>query len=825
MKNLKLLLIFLLSPLLIYAQWTNQNPVPDGNNLRTVFFVDDNNGWIVGSDGFITHTTNQGIDWIQQNSGTNCYLKNVKFIDQHVGWAVGDSGLILKTTNGGNDWRSQQSRSTENLNCVEFINENIGWVVGNNSTILRTTDGGNTWLPNYNSKSNYPLYSICFINRNTGWAAGGDTYSLNSIGVILKTTDGGLTWIEQKLIEARGFYSIFFVNAYIGWAVGSGGNWDMWKTTDGGNNWLKYDLSAFKSEIKHPLNHESLIDGVGGLRSVYFTDPHTGWIAGGEDEYNRILIGTTDGGVTWNLKCSGGQRPDLCSVFVTRSGKGWAVGDLGNIFCSDDNGITWVQQFSGGTNYSLSGDNIYSMKFIDKNIGWAVGYRENDWYSGSSVILKTTNSGRIWKTQLDNVGDAIKSVFFLDELTGWAAEEGVIYSTNDGGDNWFMSTPGINNITSVFFKDRNTGWITRKTFNIYDNAIFKTSDGGQTWVPVSTQSSSSVFFINTSIGWVVGPNGSILKSVDGGENWTIKTSGTSCDLKSVYFWDLNVGMCVGNSGTILLTKDGGESWNPINININWDLTALTFTNSTSIWITGDNGTIIRTTDLGNSWMSYNNVTGNNLRSVCFLNDQIGWIGGKQGTIFKYYSDVLPVELSSFTVEANENNIKLSWTTATEVNNAGFDIERSVDGSKWVKEGFIAGSGNSVSPKSYSFIDNNPVGGTKLSYRLKQIDKNGSYTYSNEVAVDFHPNKFELCQNYPNPFNPTTKIKYHIYKESRVEIKVYNILGSEVMTLINENKEPGTYEVELNAGNLSSGTYIYRIIAGDFVDAKKMILLK
>jgi len=184
---------------------------------------------------------------------------------------------------------------------------------------------------------------------------------------------------------------------------------------------------------------------------------------------------------------------------------------------------------------------------------------------------------------------------------------------------------------------------------------------------------------------------------------------------------------------------------------------------------------------------------------------------------------LPIELSSFTAVQNNGLINLYWQTKTEVNNFGFDIERSADKKNWNKIGFVNGSGNSNSPKDYSFTDQS-LSGTSFYYRLKQIDNDGKYEYSNIIEVDITPTKFELSQNYPNPFNPATKIKYVLPEESNVVIKIFNILGTEVLTLINEKKQAGIYEAEFNAHSLPSGTYIYRITAGSYVAAKKMILL-
>ncbi len=201
----------------------------------------------------------------------------------------------------------------------------------------------------------------------------------------------------------------------------------------------------------------------------------------------------------------------------------------------------------------------------------------------------------------------------------------------------------------------------------------------------------------------------------------------------------------------------------------------------------------------------------------------------------------PVELVSFAATTDGNEIALNWQTATEVNNYGFQVERqkAKGESSWEEIGFVEGAGNSNSPKAYSFTDNVTESG-RYSYRLKQIDIDGSYEYSNVVEVNISsPDKFELMQNYPNPFNPTTTIKYSIPSviarseatkqshdfASNVQLNVYNILGEEVATLVNEKQAPGNYTVQFNASNLPSGVYFYTLRVGDFVATKKMVLLK
>jgi len=188
---------------------------------------------------------------------------------------------------------------------------------------------------------------------------------------------------------------------------------------------------------------------------------------------------------------------------------------------------------------------------------------------------------------------------------------------------------------------------------------------------------------------------------------------------------------------------------------------------------------------------------------------------------------LPVELVSFSALPKESNVELKWQTATEINNYGFDLERRLrgDDETWKKIGFVAGAGNSNSLKQYSYIDKNPVGGSQFVYRLKQIDNDGQYEYSDEVEIEIVPATYELSQNYPNPFNPVTKIKFSLIQNGRVKIKIYNTLGEEVREIINKEYEFGYHEVEFNSMGLASGVYLYRIEAGDFVDVKKMMLLK
>ncbi len=189
--------------------------------------------------------------------------------------------------------------------------------------------------------------------------------------------------------------------------------------------------------------------------------------------------------------------------------------------------------------------------------------------------------------------------------------------------------------------------------------------------------------------------------------------------------------------------------------------------------------------------------------------------------------IIPVELTSFSAIVKDDNVLLNWVTSTETNNLGFDVERrsTKSNSGWQKLGFINGNGTTTEKSPYSFVDKNPAEG-KSYYRLRQIDFDGSSKVYNSVEVDFEIVKeYSLSQNYPNPFNPSTEINYSLAKSGNVTLKIYNLLGSEVATLVNEFMEAGKHSVKFNANDITSGIYFYTIKADNFTSTRKMILMK
>jgi hypothetical protein len=168
---------------------------------------------------------------------------------------------------------------------------------------------------------------------------------------------------------------------------------------------------------------------------------------------------------------------------------------------------------------------------------------------------------------------------------------------------------------------------------------------------------------------------------------------------------------------------------------------------------------------------------------------------------------------------------LAWTTATEKNNAGFNVERSSDNQTFTSIGFVKGNGTTTQAKSYNFTDAAASG--KVYYRLKQTDYDGKAEYSKTIeVVVLPPTKYELAQNYPNPFNPSTSISFTLATDEMVSLKVYDIVGREVASLLsNAPTSRGSHTVMFNASNLASGIYLYKLQAGSVVSIRKMVLVK
>jgi photosystem II stability/assembly factor-like uncharacterized protein len=324
-----------------------------------------------------------------------------------------------------------------------------------------------------------------------------------------------------------------------------------------------------------------------------------------------------------------------------------------------------------------------------------------------------------------------------------------------------------------------------------------------------------VSFTNASNGTAVGQDGIILRTTDGGQSWIDQPSGTTITLYGVCFIDVNNGLVVGSGGTIIGTTDGGQNWMSQSIGTNTNLYAVSY--NSSIWtIVGSEGTIIR-----NGIIQISGTT-NDLFGVCFMDANNGLVVGSGGTILGTTDGGL--NWTSQSIGTNTNLYAVSY-------NSGNWVVVGSEGTI-IRNGVFQTSGTLNDLFGVSFTDANngwAVGGNGTILRTT----NGGVTFIEEEQIDEIPTEFLLSQNYPNPFNPSTRLKYSIPNSSQVVIKVYDILGNEIETLVNEEKPAGTYEITWSAESLPSGVYFYQLKASDpstssgqgFVQTKKMLLLK
>jgi photosystem II stability/assembly factor-like uncharacterized protein len=585
--------------------WVNLDPFnqPPGNLLHSVSFVDETYGWTVGEGGYILHSADGGSTWQEQGEGvTEEDLFCVDFVDRQHGWACGNSGVIVYTEDGGQSWEQQTTNTNENLLGVEFVDTRNGWVVGEGGTILNTTDGGQTWSQQPGGDGSI-LRSVSFVDSLQGWTVG----SMASIGFILHTSDGGLSWTPQGDIEDN-LYCVDFTDTECGWIYGGG---DVYRTTDGGENWQKV------TSERHLFS--------GGIWALSCEEL---WGVG----YNGLIEHTDNGGQSWELQNhrdmpNSVTEHDLWGVCFVNAQKGWAVGELATILHTSDGGDHWQVQ------HTRESINMSEGIFVDENKGWFVTYSTNGWQVWHSV-----DGGMNWHVQYEEEDVFFHTIFFSDSLHGWMAGGGFMWRTTDSGTSWVKTlTPGW--FYCLVFFDSLIG------FAGTDHAIYKTEDGGESWeaqvVPQDIYFSvSDIFFVDDQYGWTGGSylfdSGVILNTADGGSTWHVQTYGST--IFAIHFVDREHGVATANNpwyGSIYLTLDGGQTWTSEYTTGAW-LHDCYLVDENNGWATGSDGFLFRTTDGGENWNVVDVGVQASLENISFVEDnQIGYIFGEDNTLLRY----------------------------------------------------------------------------------------------------------------------------------------------------------------------------------------------
>ncbi|MHC1738153.1 MAG: YCF48-related protein [Ignavibacteriaceae bacterium] len=873
MKLIILYLFMVMSATVVFSQdFTLLNPKAGFEHFKSVHFESNLLGFACGNNGSIYKTTNAGDSWTKQVSSTALTLYSIYFVDTQIGFAisgeVAGNSLVLKTINGGSTWNPITTGAVGVLYSVFFINSSTGWIGGQDGVLYKTTDTGESWteqtsnmvkIKRTGDQNDYTdeitdyfdIYSIYFSSTTTGYVVG-------EAGRICVTANGGITWemknpTSEWAWEATGEQKCIYVDPETGECLEYEDVYGWVETTSspaGVNNFNSisgYSLNVFAltSGNLYVSGDEGAsweLSWAHGGNSIYFIDDVIGFIA---NDY--AINKTTNGGGTWTGKVngSGGYNKNYSSVFCTSENDAFAVGENGRIISTTNGGTDW-NVISGAT---LS---FYGIDMLNSNTGYISG-SDTDADNLFAIIRKTTDGGLSWKLNKDfSDSKTLYSIDFVDNNVGFAVgvnndnSLGFIAKTINAGVDWTSSTNAqVSCLNSVFFTNATTGFAVGH-LNWTDGKILYTSDGGANWSLIKTIDGKwlkSIYFLDEQNGFVVGNGandiGYFLKTTDGGTNWStpVQVSYSGRYLNSVYFISTSIGFTAGYGGVIYKTTDGGATWNPPAVNPSTkELNDIKFYDNNNGYIVGYNGEFLHTTDGGNNWTKLETNLTQNLMAVSIAGDEL-WTCGESSVILKNSpSFPLSVELSSFAANICGSHVILNWQTATEVNNYGFEIERSqtsnVKSETWEKIGFVEGFGNSNSPKHYTYTDENLANG-KYLYRLKQLDNDGNFTYSAEIEVLVNqiPTEFALYQNYPNPFNPNTIIKFGLPDYSKVMLEIYNIIGEKVVTLVDNEMVAGNHEIIYTAGNLSSGVYYLTMSAvsvngnGNFKQTKKILLIK
>jgi photosystem II stability/assembly factor-like uncharacterized protein len=751
MKKILFTVFLILGCISVYSQTWNTVLEPDIKyGINALYFFSADEGFFVGDSSLVLYTNDGGKTLVKKNFPVVRSLRSLFFKDRQHGWVGSIEGYVYRTTDGGETWSEFNLGSLIYppigfgiFDAVYFTNNMNGFALGGklrSDYLFQTNDGGNTWYIKDSMVSAtlaQRWYSVDFYDENKGVIVG-DKKTIEKY-----TTDGGQTWKAATTVNDAFFNllrSVKWINSTTAIAMGEGNEFNglptpIYKTTDGGINWVKKPQSVTSYDR---------------VRDIYFKNEMEAIAVGGNGFSKMFYTKTTDGGDTWTPSSA-----NFCGGLTAVSGSGnvlYALGTSSHIFKSTDFGDTWnllnykfpttfaYMQFIGNKAYALS------------NIG--------DFYINEDGI------GNQWKFLTTTGINLPGAMTFTDENTGFILKDNnLVIKTTDGGHNWrTVLPPSAFNARSLSggmcFPTKNTGYIWFSLNDYASHYVYKTIDAGESWVSVcqlngpSTSISGNIAFYDENTGVIAGPSKMILRTTNGGVNWdSVQIKGIPAEIK------------------------GGGS------------TDICIVDANNAWITSDYY-FLKSTDKGATW----NYVNHGLKGIDSAFARVN------------FKDVNNGYISS--LGYTKGSVLYKTTNA---------------GSSWLVD-------STLIPKGYVY---------SIAY-----NKNGNTFFglvSGYITTDMIPfgvkddagqtvKSFALNQNYPNPFNPETNISFSLKNGSRVSLKVFDLMGREVATLIDGEKQAGNYNIRFDARNssgekLSSGVYFYRLKTNGFYETKKMILVR
>jgi len=567
--------IYLISPTIVNAQWCNSTPFV--GTFNDIAFPDQFTGYACGPAGGIGNcslnssihkTMDGGKNWVRLNTGVNNAMNKLYFLDAYTGWALGASSTLLKTTDGGMSWVSQTTGVGTGLNDFTFPNANTGFLVGQNGMLRKSTNGGSTWQTIASGVTG-TINGVSFIDANTGFFAA-------SNGVIRKTTNGGTSW--QTVYTGTEFLKdIHFLDANNGIAMSVT---RFLITSNGGSSWTPID-----TDPSHILLRMQLINNSLGFAL---------------NDANQLLK-TTNNGLTWSTTdIPSGYN--LSCLYMLNQQKGYFGANIGQIVITEDGGNTIFGLTSGliGRIENLHFRNRTQGILVSgnggilntQNAGLTFGKRESgttanlssvQWLTDTSalvvgdsgVVLKTTDAGLTFNRIQTSFTNTITDLWAVDSLYAYAAlSNGRVLKTTDAGETWsFQTTIATTPFYGIHFLNRNVGMV------VGDNEIYKTSNGGASWVPCNTGiplngDLSEVWVISPSIAYAVGGFGKLYKTINGGTLWepVFPADNSNAEISEMQFFSedtayfsrltsqyltINGGVNISAASTACLANNGG----------------------------------------------------------------------------------------------------------------------------------------------------------------------------------------------------------------------------------------------------------------------------
>jgi len=668
------------------------------------------------------------------------------------------------------------------LKGIFLKSTNTVCAVGECGTLISSTNYGTNWSV-YNKllEQKYDFYSFFRLTDDIFYACTGN-------GRLYKSTNSGMNWSFLASFSFSYINDIKMVNENVGYVVT---NTNVMKTLNGGLNWT----SVFQAT---------------NVFSCYFLDENTGFAGSGGMETTIYIHKTTNGGQNWN------SFPFNASIgrvdFVKFVGNtGYALINNAGLVKTTNLGTNWI---SMSPSYSLS-----SVFPIDENTIYATRM--------SNEFIISTNGGANWTSKYFPTINQRKMVF-KDINTGYVlAVNNDIYVTTNTGTNWTKTTntndmgAGSNSYTEYSsFINSTTGIISGRTL------LLKTTNAGISWTALTapTYSVAGISMINANTGFLACwySCGRMSKTTNGGDNWIITDSLSPDFLKFVKFFNQTTGIVADEKGNLFRTTNAGQNWNAQPLGLTYSVGGSFILNETIGYISGASsylsGKILKTTNAGLNWSVIYNVTGSHIYNMHFINEYTGYCTGTNlmkttngGYNWTTYAN-FPV--------TNSKGIEIVNNSTIFVTNIGAIYKSTNDGANW---GSLDVPTNYLMQFTKFFDVNNGLAFGQYGVILRTTNGGGLVAVKNiESEI---PSAYSLSQNYPNPFNNTSKLKFEIANLGNVKIIVYDVMGREVQTLVNERLQAGTYETTFDGSMLNSGVYFYKIRAGEFTETKRMLLIK